>query len=201
MDRFDDIWKNRFNEEEFSESDWNTPDEKVWEGIVPHVVHQNDNRSFWMFWLGIGVITILLLSMLFLNKGNQTSSDTTISFGTLISESIEPTYKLEKDEDNLTSLTQETSETSKIESSNERLTVNGSPKNKHKEDLFLTDLNLNKQTVLALKNISTELISKDINPVRDAQTTFSNLKEFGNVILTDGMKRSEEHTSELQSHV
>ena len=66
MDRFDDIWKNRFNEEEFSEGDWNTPDEKVWEGIVPHVDAKDDRRPFWMILLGIGIVAILLLSILFL---------------------------------------------------------------------------------------------------------------------------------------
>ena len=187
MDRFDDIWKNRFNEEEFSEGDWNTPDESVWEGIAPRVVPRNDNRQFWMIMVGIGIIAVLLLSMLFLNKGNQTSSNAANSFGTFTSESTEPSYNIARVEDRITNQVQEDFKTNEIKASNERLTVNVSPKNKHKEITSITNLKSNTETVLSPKNVSVGLVSKEINPIRDAKTTLSISKKLENVILMDGM--------------
>ncbi len=188
MDRFDDIWKNRFNEEEFSEGDWNTPDEKVWEGVVPHVVPKNNNTPFWMIMLVIGIVAILLLSMMFLYKGEQTSSNATNSFGTLTSESTEPTYKIAKIEDQTNNQILAASKANEIEASNERLTINVSPESKHKESSNTTNLKSNNQTVSILKTTSTELVSNETGSIRDPETTLSISKKLENVILTDGMK-------------
>lgn len=189
MDRFDDIWKNRFNEEEFSGGDWNTPDEIVWEAIVPHVTSKKYNRPFWMIWFGIGIATISLLSVLLLNKSDQTSSSlATATSGTLISQAIEPIFKIEKIEANVTKQTQNSLKINQAESTNNRLTVNLPQKNKHKVNSKITNLESNTQTVLISKNISPELISKEIYPVRNDKTILSISKKLEDVILTDGMK-------------
>ncbi|MEM6964833.1 MAG: hypothetical protein AAF573_08720 [Bacteroidota bacterium] len=87
MDRFDDIWKNRFNEEEFPVGDWNTPDEMIWNGITKEIAPKKDKRRLLWFWLSVGLILILLLSAILL--GGSKSSSEVISekeYGTLISE-------------------------------------------------------------------------------------------------------------------
>lgn len=187
MDRFDDIWKNRFNEEEFSEGDWNTPDENVWEGIVPHVSSKNGDRPFWMNMLGLGIIAVLLLSILFLSKGIQTSSNANVSFGTLTSESIKSNYKISVFGDNSTNQTKEKQDFNEIEVSNNQLALNVSLKNKHKKSTGITDLKSNIKTVLSPKGISVGLTSLEAESKRDAQPTLSTIKELENVILTDGM--------------
>jgi len=55
MDKFNDIWKNRFNEGDLPVGDWNTPDDLVWDNILPHVPAKKDNRRKW--WL----ISLLIL--------------------------------------------------------------------------------------------------------------------------------------------
>ena len=62
MDRFDDIWKDRFNEEELPIDDWNTPDDDVWKGILPHVEPQKKKkRRFWWLWFGAGILLISVI--------------------------------------------------------------------------------------------------------------------------------------------
>ncbi|MEL6866745.1 MAG: hypothetical protein AAFP19_20145 [Bacteroidota bacterium] len=64
MDKFDDIWKNSFNDESFPIADWNTPDEEVWEGIAPNVPQQN-NRKYWFLW-SLVLISLLIMAYLLL---------------------------------------------------------------------------------------------------------------------------------------
>jgi hypothetical protein len=72
MDRFDDIWKNRFNEEEFPVGDWNSPDEEVWKAISDEAVPKNNNRRALWFWLSLGGILLLLgMAMLFGGSSNK----------------------------------------------------------------------------------------------------------------------------------
>ena len=89
MDRFDDIWKNRFNEENLEDSDWNTPDDKVWEGIIPHVVPAKDSRPFWLIWIFLMIISVLLILILIANKKNQISSVSIDSYSSLVLDSKE----------------------------------------------------------------------------------------------------------------
>jgi opacity protein-like surface antigen len=188
MDRFDDIWKNRFDEEEFSEGDWNTPDEKVWEGIVPHVAPKKYGRSFWMIWLGVGVVATLLCSILLLNKGDQTSPNAIAAFGTPTSESIESTHQTGVIGDNAMEQKLEPLNTNQIKTTNESLTINVSPKNNGKANSKVTYLKSNPEIVNVFKDISTGLISMEISPVRDVKSTLSISKKLENVILKDGMK-------------
>jgi len=60
MDKFNDIWKNRFNEGDTPLGDWNTPDDAVWDNILPHVPVKKDNRRKW--WL----LSLLILAGLVL---------------------------------------------------------------------------------------------------------------------------------------
>ena len=72
MDRFDDIWKDRFNEEELPIGDWNTPDDEVWKGILPHVAPEKEKkRRWWWLWFGAGTILILTLTILSLPNNEE----------------------------------------------------------------------------------------------------------------------------------
>ena len=187
MDRFDDIWKNRFNEEEISDSDWITPDENVWEGILPHVAPKKDKRPFWMIWLGLGIFSVLLISIIALNKNNRTDTNETSSFGTLISEPNESINKTEEIANNTPSRNQEPVEDKSIQIINEALAINVSPKKANKINSNTTYLKSNTKTVFD-SNISTDLISTEIIPVRNENSTLSNSRKLENVILKDGMK-------------
>lgn len=187
MDRFDDIWKNRFNEEEISESDWNTPDEEVWEGILPHVAPQKDKRPLWMIWLGIGIISILLISILALNSKSPTSLNKSASFGTLISEPTAANNTTIDKSSNSDILNQESSSVV-----NETLSINISPNktnNQSSNNNYLKSNTLKSNTKTVLNStISTDLISSEIDPVRNELSTLSISKKLENVILEDGMK-------------
>ncbi len=73
MDRFDDIWKNRFNGSDKPIADWGVPDDSVWEGIEPHIEEKPDRKLLW--WVSIGVIIslILLFSILVIFKNGKTA--------------------------------------------------------------------------------------------------------------------------------
>ncbi len=186
MDRFDDIWKNRFNEEDFSESDWNTPDEDVWEGIIPHVVPEKDNRPLWMIWLGIGIVSILLISILTLNKNNRISTNEAASFGTLISEPTESATATNEIKNNASIPNQKSSKNKSTQIINEALSINVSPNQPKKINSNITYLKSETKTVYN-SNISKDIISAEVNPVRNERPTLSNSKKLENVILKDGM--------------
>jgi len=175
MDRFDDIWKNRFNED------------LVWEGILPHVAPKK-KRPIWMIWLGIGIAMILLLSVLIISKGEQTSSNATASLGKLISEPTEPTYKIATTDEIILTPNEKTAKSQSTQIINEALLINISPKNKNKINPNNTYLKSNSKTFFNPKNISTDLILKEINPVRNEQSTLSISKKLENVIQKDGMR-------------
>ncbi|MFK7808303.1 MAG: hypothetical protein AB8F74_10925 [Saprospiraceae bacterium] len=63
MDRFDDIWKNRFNEEPAPIDDWNTPDDLVWDAISMEVPRKEERRKWWILWLGLGLLISLGLAV------------------------------------------------------------------------------------------------------------------------------------------
>ncbi|MFK7774796.1 MAG: autotransporter outer membrane beta-barrel domain-containing protein [Saprospiraceae bacterium] len=190
MDRFDDIWKNRFNEEDFSDSDWNTPDEDVWEGILPHVDPEKDKRSLWMIWLGLGIgISILLISILTLNKNSQISTNELDSFGTLISETTEPSNTITTNGigNNISNPNQEPLTNKSTQIINEALTINVSPTKTNKINSSNTYLKSKTQTVFN-STISTDLTPTEINSERNGTSTLSTSKKLENVILEDGMK-------------
>ncbi len=59
MDRFDDIWKNRFNEGEDLPEDFGTPDDSVWKEIERNI-EPKPKRKSWLWWLvGMGLFIIL----------------------------------------------------------------------------------------------------------------------------------------------
>ncbi|MCG8328451.1 MAG: hypothetical protein MI974_12230 [Chitinophagales bacterium] len=60
MDSFDDIWRNRFNTNKVDESEWNVPDDGVWEGVASYIEADKRKRR---------VFIILLLAFLLLLTG------------------------------------------------------------------------------------------------------------------------------------
>ncbi|MFK8010083.1 MAG: hypothetical protein AB8H03_27260 [Saprospiraceae bacterium] len=187
MDRFDDIWKNRFNEEDFSESDWNTPDEDVWEGILPHVAPKRDKRAWWMILLGVGIVSILLILTLTKNKSNQISVDETVPFGTLISESAESSNTISEVKETASTPNGDSLVSKSPQIINEALSINVSPKITNNSSSNNTYLKSNIKTVFN-SNISTDIDLTEINQVRNEKSTLSNSIKLENVILEDGMK-------------
>ncbi|MEM8907757.1 MAG: hypothetical protein AAGD05_07920 [Bacteroidota bacterium] len=60
MDRFDDIWKNRFNEEQLPEDEWINPGEEVWAQIADQIEPRPRKRRRWIFWLfSLGLVALL----------------------------------------------------------------------------------------------------------------------------------------------
>lgn len=203
MDRFDDIWKNRFNEEEVPQSDWNTPDEDVWEGIAPHVAPKKNKRSLWMIWLGIGLLILLLLSILALGNDTQRLSNQTATFENSILEREEPTFKIAKadaaQEEIIPVNGKERSH--QFNPINEALSINVSPK---KENFSNTPILKSKnQTISNPENSSTKLLSEQVNSKPELSTNSSVSKRIENVILTDGTinKTLEEESKSVPSLV
>lgn len=62
MDSFDDIWRNRFNTSKLDESEWNVPDEGVWEGISSHI--EADKRKRRAFIIILFALLLLLTGVL-----------------------------------------------------------------------------------------------------------------------------------------
>lgn len=73
MDRFDDIWKNRFNGSDKPIAGWGVPDDSVWEGIEPHVEDKSNQKLLWWFSFGILMLGLLLFSILVISKKEQTA--------------------------------------------------------------------------------------------------------------------------------
>jgi len=70
--RFDDIWKDRFNEEQLPVDDWNTPDDEVWKGILPHVTPKKEKkRRWWWLWFGWGSALVLMTVVFTLFDNNK----------------------------------------------------------------------------------------------------------------------------------
>lgn len=181
MDRFDDLWKNRFNEEDFSESDWNTPDEEVWDAILPHVAPQNEKRPLWMIWLGLGIISILLISILASNNNNQISSkESPVAKSTQLN-NIAPVEKNIFFENSNSPINQLTPKL------NNATVKNDSPLDTHKVNSRNTYLKSNIKTVLN-SSFSTDLTLAENNSVSNEKSILSNTKSLKGVILKDGMK-------------
>jgi opacity protein-like surface antigen len=74
MDRFDDIWKNRFNDSNVPVEDWNSPDDElVWEGIAKHLPTEEKNRKILWWWV-IGALLTLAFLFSFILKNDSKAS-------------------------------------------------------------------------------------------------------------------------------
>lgn len=86
MDRFDEIWKNRFNENDLPVEGWNDPDAQVWEGIDASLEKDNRRLGGIWFWVGAGAILLILMSILWLSNSffqpNQISENIDIQTNT-----------------------------------------------------------------------------------------------------------------------
>lgn len=109
MDRFDDIWKNRFNDGDVPIGDWNTPDDDlVWEGIAPHIPQQSDRKRLVWLWWTIGVLLLMVLGLVAMQKSMaknnvnvKASEVTSQSEVNNLTETAEFTTKNTKDNTNL----------------------------------------------------------------------------------------------------
>ncbi len=71
MDKFDDIWRNSFNEGQQPEESWNTPDEDLWEGIATELPIPKDRRRKLLWWWSMGLILVSLLGFFWWSGGNE----------------------------------------------------------------------------------------------------------------------------------
>jgi outer membrane protein with beta-barrel domain len=102
MDKFNDIWKNRFNDGDTPVGDWNTPDQVVWESILPHVAPQKRDRTLVFWLLGILLIGLLFLgyfTLIHYNKKHALNTDlpftTTIKDDILVNTEVEKEYNIQ----------------------------------------------------------------------------------------------------------
>ena len=102
MDKFDDIWKNRFNDSKVPVGDWNTPDDDlVWEGIAPHIPQRDDRQKFIWFWWGLGLLFLFLLGWLVINQAQATTAQSENVIEEKLSDIDNLSISLEKAEENL----------------------------------------------------------------------------------------------------
>lgn len=75
MDRFDDIWRNRFDESELPKGDWNEPDAEIWDAIAMQLPVNKEKRRIVWFWWGLGLLAILAMLYFLFNLSSPTLSN------------------------------------------------------------------------------------------------------------------------------
>ena len=90
MDKFDDIWKNRFNEESMPDEDWNIPDAAVWDSIAPQVLPKK-KRYRLFFWLSFGFLFLVATTLLIWESRNHVAKEELISESVLETSAVENT--------------------------------------------------------------------------------------------------------------
>jgi opacity protein-like surface antigen len=77
MDRFDEIWKNRFNESDVPIGDWNTPDDElVWSSIAAQLPGKEKRRLLWLWWVfGLALLMALIFGILWTNQHKSISDN------------------------------------------------------------------------------------------------------------------------------
>ena len=64
MDKFDEIWKNRFNDSNLPQDDWNMPDDdRIWQAITPHIQVQSAWKKYLGLWLGLSMLIFGLFAL------------------------------------------------------------------------------------------------------------------------------------------
>jgi hypothetical protein len=71
MDKFNDIWKNSFNDGDMPVGDWNTPDQVVWDNILPHVATQKADRKWLLLLFGTMLMGLMFLGYFTFIKVDQ----------------------------------------------------------------------------------------------------------------------------------
>jgi len=93
MDRFNDIWKNRFNAEEVPVDDWSSPGDAVWSSIAKELPTHKKKRPFWLFWAsGSLLIAILFSTVIYCNQDSfetRTSLQNLKETSILVNETIQ----------------------------------------------------------------------------------------------------------------
>ena len=80
MDRFDDIWKNRFNEAESPREEWNNPDDMVWDAIALELPTKGRRRR-WLIWFTLVLMVGFLIGWLFLRSTKDPLNSTSEGIG------------------------------------------------------------------------------------------------------------------------
>lgn len=74
MDRFDEIWRNSFQQDEVKPESWNTPSPSVWNGIESELLNKKKRRFIFLL-LFFGIFSLLAgAGLLYFNTFNHTSS-------------------------------------------------------------------------------------------------------------------------------
>ena len=71
MDRFDDIWRNRFSEGTHPEEEWNTPDGDLWDSIATDLPIHNDRRRPKLWWWSAGLVLAGLVAFYWWYGGRE----------------------------------------------------------------------------------------------------------------------------------
>ncbi|MFK8103463.1 MAG: autotransporter outer membrane beta-barrel domain-containing protein [Saprospiraceae bacterium] len=76
MDRFDEIWKNRFNDSKLPAEEWNSPDDDMaWDEIAAGIAPKKDKRKYLFLWWGLSAVAIMIAFALLLVKDNASSTE------------------------------------------------------------------------------------------------------------------------------
>ena len=199
MDRFDDIWKNRFNEEELPVGDWNAPDDEVWKSISVEVFPEKDKRRLLWFWLGLGGVLLLLSVAIFWANGIDKFSENYIPGK---SNSHLTSNNLQKDNSLATAkaddVTPINGEESKRKFKSESISVNVSPSNNQNQLSIPNTNNADINTITKNRKPNTlnnnskknKFFHSPIinNPVNEKQEILSNIKSLNSATTLDGMK-------------
>ena len=197
MDRFDDIWKNRFNEEDFPVGDWNAPDDEVWKSIEVEISPKKDRRrSFW-FWLGLGSLLLLFSTAILFGTGKLGQSANLVSEEKATSQLIDKKTSNNNSiaENTVANTTEVTDAKSEITFKAENISVNISPfadRNISKNNNTIT-ISETPRTTNVFKNksiISNTIATQSV----EAKNILSNSLKTKNTIPLDGMSKRAKET-------
>lgn len=59
MDKFNDIWKNRFNEGDAPKASWNNPSEDIWANILTEIPQEKPNRKGLLWILSTSIVLLI----------------------------------------------------------------------------------------------------------------------------------------------
>ena len=110
MDRFDDIWKNRFNEKQVPAEEWSLPDDAIWNNIAAGIEVKKKRRP-WAFWLPyFGGVTLIISMLFFLSEYKASNSKSDFDFEKITNLNVVPQNSNDQQTVNVSTTENETSQ-------------------------------------------------------------------------------------------
>lgn len=178
MDRFDDIWKNRFNDGNTPIGDWNSPDDElVWEGIAQHIPTKNKRRKVLWWWWVIGALITLGLLFSFISMSKNSINQNNLSTSEII-------LPIKKDSNNLVSNNNISTNSTSI-SSNQKKSEGSQTiaREVEKSDFNLSATHYANSTLSAVSLEQQEILEEEKTEIKINENT--EIKRIQNLNLTD----------------